>query len=451
MPAETLCKTTHQYSKLPIPAKDMEKLQEIAVDYCKVKNYVYARYGGIGSLDKICPGYTVQNEMTKSGFRAELGLPAVYFYLAIFEALGEIKSQWSRTKTKVLELVGKNENFTEGEKHYLRFLLRVPNAFEAVLNQKSPKLPGEIQRQYENLMQGVDEERLNRYLCRQVRKYHVKPQTEAAKGFAISERAYRYGENGKHVGIYISTKEARKRVFVALTDGNSYKSQLYIKLKPQEARLEIDVPIAVAVRRHKDYVNQVGLSMGVFTMLTTDKGHPYGERLGDFQTEYTEWIRGQQASYHRNCAANSGRKKYQAKKRRYTEQLHSYINQELNRFFQEEKPQIVYMVKLPRGQSGGLNRKINSGIALWPRGYIRERLQLKCREQSVELVEVLGKDISRECSSCGALGQKEKGMFTCKCCGYREEEKTNTARNVLNRGQTGRTVNRNSYAQKEHS
>ncbi|MCI9026059.1 MAG: hypothetical protein HFG92_16870, partial [Dorea sp.] len=97
MPMDRVCKTIHQYNREPIKEADMEKLQEIAEDYRKVKNYVYSRYGGIASLSKIYPGYTVQNEMTGSGYRETLGMPAVYFYLAIFDALGDIKSQWTRT------------------------------------------------------------------------------------------------------------------------------------------------------------------------------------------------------------------------------------------------------------------------------------------------------------------------------------------------------------------
>ena len=134
MPQEKICKTIHQYSQGPVSAENMRKLQEIAEDCRTVKNYVYTCYGGIGSLSKIYPGYTVQNEMTGSGLRARLGLPSVYYYLAIFDALGDIKSQWSRTKTKVLELVGKNQGFSPEEKHYLRFLIKVNNAFQAVLN-----------------------------------------------------------------------------------------------------------------------------------------------------------------------------------------------------------------------------------------------------------------------------------------------------------------------------
>ena len=123
------------------------------------------------------------------------------------------------------------------------------------------------------------------------------------------------------------------------------------------------------------------------------------------------------------------------------ERLHSYINQELNRFLREEKPQTVYIVKLPKPQAGGMNKKINHSMAQWQRGYIRKRMLQKCKEQAVEVVEVLGKDISNECSECGACGRKSKGEFTCPVCGYQAEEKTNTARNVKKRGQGGRALN----------
>ena len=455
MPSEKICKTIHQHNKEPVSVSDMQKLQEIAEDYRKVKNYVYARFGGIASLTKIYPGYTVQNEMTASGYRETFGMPSVYFYLAIFDALGDIKCQWTRTKTKILKLINQNEGFSEEDKHYLRFVLKVNNAFEAVLSQKmmelpkavqvqeAPKasgrervqevaeLPKAVQRQYEMLAKKVDTEKLHRYLCRQVRRHHVKLHTDRADGFTIAERAYRYADHG----IYISIKEKRKRVFVLLTDNNQYKSQLYIKLYPKEHSIEIKVPINVSVQSHEDYRRQVGVAVGLYTMLTTDEGHRYGKELGRYQIEYADWIREQTTSYNRNRKENPGRKKYDAKKKRMEEQLHSYINQELNRFLREEKPQTIYIVKLPKPHAGGMNKKINHSMAQWQRGYIRKRLSQKCREQAVEIVEVLGKDISNECSECGAIGKKSQGEFICPKCGYQAEEKTNTARNVKKRGQ----------------
>ena len=137
MPSDKICKTVRQFNKEPVSKEDMEKLQEIAVDYRKVKNYVYDHFGGIGSLSKIYPGYTVQNEMTATNLRKALGLPSVYFYLAVFDALADIKSQWIRTKAKVLQLIGENQNLTPEEKHYLRFVLKVNNAFTAILNQEA--------------------------------------------------------------------------------------------------------------------------------------------------------------------------------------------------------------------------------------------------------------------------------------------------------------------------
>ena len=363
-------------------------------------------------------------------------MPSVYFYLAIFDALGEIKSQWTRTKTKILKLLNRNEMLNADEKHYIRFLMKVNNAFEMVLNEKVPELPEDIQRQHDKLAESVDTEKLCRYLRRQVRKHHVKMHTDTADGFGITERAYRYADHG----IYVSIKEKRKRIFIPLTDNNQYRSQLYMKLYPEQGRVEIKVPVKVAVRTHSDYTRRIGISVGVFVMLTTQEGHRYGEKLGDYQTEYAAWLGQQNGSYRINRSNNPGRKKYYARKKRYEEQLHSYIKHELNLFFQSEKPQIVYFPKLPKPQAGGYDKKINYSVNLWQRGYIRNRLMQKCKEQSVGFVEVIGAGIGSECSNCGAAGIKKDGVFTCKTCGCTVEEKINTARNVFKRGEEGRIL-----------
>lgn len=437
MSQETIIKTVYQYSRDPVPEADMGKLLEIAEDYCRVKNYVYRRYGGIGSLGKLYPGYTVQNEMTRSGVREEIGMPSVYFYLAVFDALGDIKGQWTRTKSEILKRAGRNEEFSPEERHYLRFLLKVDNAFQAAVNQKSPEgLPEGIRKQMEQLTGQVDTGKLHRYLCRQVRKCQKKLHTDQAFGFAAAERAYRYGDHG----IYLSTKEKRRRVFIPLTDSSRYTGQIYVKLYPQEERLEIKVPVGVAVHVHGDYAGEVGLAAGMSTMLTTDKGHCYGAELGRYQEEYTSWVR-EQTRKHNSCQdQNPGRKKYSARKRRYEEQLHSYMNHELNLFLKTEKPGTVYIAKLPRAGTSGPSSIINQSVSMWQRGYLRCRLMQKCREHSVKVVEVLGKDISRECSSCGGMGVRKEGQFTCSACGYKGTEKENTARNALKRGREGRTV-----------
>ena len=436
MPSDTICKTIHQYNREPLSDENMKKLLEIASDYCMVKNYVYQRYGGIGGLPKIYPGFTVQNEMIKTGLRDELGLPFVYFNLAVFDALRDIRSQWTKTKSDVLCKVNGREEFTEEEKHYLRYLLKVNNAFEAVLNRRTVELKAELYRQYERLAACVDVKRLNNYLCRQVGGLHKKPHTDTAEGFSLTERAYRYGDHG----IYITIKEKRKRIFIPLTDNNRYVRQIYIKLLPCRNSVEIKVPIERRVRQHRDYVGQIGVSMGMWTMLVTEDGHLYGERLGEYQAELAEWVRQQAMRYHPGNEAETGREKYMAQKGRMTAQLHSYINQELNRFLRTEKPKLIYLPKLPRPRKHGGDKAVNHAVNMWQRGYIRSRLKLKCQEQSVKIVEVFGKDISSECSACGAMGNRKDDLFWCEACGSRMDRKQNAARNARRRAEAAEKI-----------
>ena len=149
---DTVCKIVRQYNKDVIPGEDMQKLLEIARDYACVKNAVYQHYGGIRSLQKLYPGYTVQNEMTKSGLRESLGLPSVYFYMAVFDAVRELKAYWTTVRSQVLKRVNAHEGLGEEEKHFLRYLLKVNNAFDAALNGTEQKLPKEIQARYDSLL-----------------------------------------------------------------------------------------------------------------------------------------------------------------------------------------------------------------------------------------------------------------------------------------------------------
>ena len=431
MSKDTVCKVVRQYNKIPISNEDMKKLQEIASDYAKVKNYVYQRYGGVYSLSKIYLGYTVQNEMTKSGFREELKMPSVYFYLAIFDALRDIKIQWSQTKKTILKQVNANEGMSDKEKHFLRYILKVNNAFEAALIRTPLRLPKDMKQQYNFLSSQVDVNKLENYLRRQVRKHPLKLHTNTENRFSVAERAYRYGNHG----IYISVKEKRKRIFILLTDTNYYTRQISVQLYPKQGDIELRIPVEVRIKKYDDYTKRVGISMGMNTMLTTDEGHVYGEKLGNYQAELSDWLREQTMRYNQNRDANPGRKKYQNQKHKKEEQLHSYINQELNCFLRTEKPEIIYFPRFPDKKLKGPVKRINYHVSSWQRGYIRNRLEQKCREQSIKLIKVSAKDISIQCSRCGKLGKNKEQIFFCPTCGYKTEKKINTAQNVKRRGE----------------
>jgi len=430
MSQEALYKTVYQYNKNPIPVRDMARLQEIAEDCREVRNYVYDRYGGIGGLAKIYPGYTVQNEMTKSGLRERLGLPSVYFYLSIFDALGDIKSQWTRTKSRIEKNIQANGKLTPEDRHYLRFVMKQSRCFEAVLKRGEPDLKGDWKETYEGLCVGVDTHKLNQYLCRQVRRHLVKPHTDMADGFTASPKGYRYADHG----IYLSMKESRQRLFVPLTDNNRYNRQVYIRLCPKEGNVIINVPVEVKKRYPPGYEGEIGLAVGMRCMFVTDKGNAYGEKYLEYQSALTEYVRERLPRHRRYAANNPGMKKYNAGKARLENTLHTYVNAEINRMLETEKPGIIYLPKLPAVANAGVNKKVNATVNMWQRGFVKSRLMQKCRERSVEVVEVFGKGISTECCRCGADGIKEESQFRCMSCGLEMPERQNTARNVLKRG-----------------
>lgn len=430
MPSSTIYKTVRQYNSERIPEADMSRLQEIAKDYRAVRNYVYQRYGGIKSLPKIYPGYTVQNEMTASGLRAKLGLPSVYFYLAVFDALGDIKKQWTQTKGKIEQCIRENENLTSEDRHYLRFVMKQSDCFEAILLGQEIQLAKAWEKSFLEVRTGVEEKRLNQYLCRQVRRYLKKLHTETDNIFSVSERAYRYEDHG----IYLAVKEKRKRIFIPLTDNNRYTKQLTVQLFPEEGNIVIHAPIERQIRQHEDYHREIGLALGIRTMFVTDEGRSYGEKYSEYQYALSEYVREGGARYRRNKQKNPGRKKYTAGRERLEAALHTYINAEINRMLRTERPAVIYLPKLPQSSKVGINKKINSSVNMWQKGYVRNRLRQKCREQSIALIEVFGKDISNECSRCGAVGEKADGVFTCKICGAKYSERENAAKNALNRG-----------------
>ena len=375
MSQKTIFKTIYQYNKEPLSKADMDRLVEIARDCGHVKNYVYAKYSGVNGLSKIYPGYTVQNEI-------------------------------------------------------LRFVMKQSQCFEGILTNREVILQGEWKEAYEKVSDKVDAYRLNQYLRRQVRRHQKHPHTEAADGFSVSPKGYRYDDHG----IYISMKEKRQRLFIPLTDNNHYARQIYLRLFPEEGNLVIGVPLELKPKKRKTCRAEIGVAMGMHCMFVTDTGNRYGEEFLEYQSALANYIREKNLRRCKNMQNNPGKKKYTAAKARLEASLHAYINGEINRMLETEKPGILYIPKLPGTSKAGVSRKINASVTMWQKGYVKSRLVQKCRERSIELVEVFGKGISTECSGCMGQGEKEEGIFSCQECGLSLPERENTAKNVLRRG-----------------
>ena len=451
---EIITKTAALYSG-PLTDETMEFLRGIAQDYCKVKNYVYRRYSGIANANRLTPVYSILNEMRCCGLRQQLNMPAVYYELAIAEAVGDIKGMWGMLKNKIRTLINENENLSEEDRLYLRTVLKINSTFAAVLNRQEYDMPDKV-KDIE-----LDIKRLNNLLCRLARRHLKTPKQQKADSFLVSPNGYRTDENG----LYLTSRTPRSRVFIAVKGIADANRQLRIIIR--ENSVKIVFPVDVEARKRKDYTNTVYAYIGYSDMLTLSNGNVYGKDLGSLVTPETERLSEKNKARGRIYAAyaadkgrnreeipgngiaaagqkagneslkkkleenNLGSKKYDAQKRRMREKTQNFINAELNRMFREEKPEKIVVTKpVTKNRAKNYSKVLNRKMSRSFRGYIRDQIAFKCRLNMVELIEISSKGTGSVCSNCGKEGKRVKADFICDSCGYRSTIAVNSARNI---------------------
>ncbi len=251
-------------------------LRGIATDCCRVRNYVYGKYAGIKNLNNLTPAYNILNEMRHCGLREQLNLPAVYYELAIVDAIKNIKCNWGTVKNKNRECITANENLSEADKMYLRTVLKMNGVYTAVLNREGYEMP----RNAAGL--DIDTKRLNNLLCRLTRRYLKQPQTEGAESFRVSPNGYSYRDNA----IRIVCRVPRQRISIPLRDSRTFDRQIQVQIRENDVALA--VPVEAKVKTHPDYTNTVYIYIGRQDMFTLSNEHIYGaslETLTDPETE----------------------------------------------------------------------------------------------------------------------------------------------------------------------
>lgn len=433
----TMTKIVWQYSET-LPEETMTFLRGIAADCCKVKNFVYERYSGVKKINSLTPVYTVLNEMRYCGLREQLNLPAVYYELAIADAVTNIKCSWSIVKNKVGEKITANENLSDDDKIYLRTVLKMGSVYAAVLNRQQYEMP-------RNAVElDIDVKRLNNLLCRLTRRYLTQPKTDAADVFRISPNGYSYKDGAMRIVCRIP----RKRISIPLKDTRTFDRQIQVHIK--DDFIALAVPIEAKIKKHQDYTNTVYIHMGNQDMFTLSNEHIYGVSLAELTSPETERLakKNQErcriyTSYRQNAengnrqkienieANNLGRRKYDSQKEKEKRRTTNYINAEINRMFRIEKPACIVITKpVTKNKTKLYSKSNNRKLTRNFRGYIRERLAYKCQINAIELVEINSKGTGKICSSCKAEGKRQGKEFICENCGLKTTIALNSAKNI---------------------
>lgn len=432
-----ITKTVWQHTE-KLSEETMEFLNGIAKDYAKVKTNVYERYSGIGSLGKLASIYDLMAEMRHCGLREELKLPSVYYELAVRDGVSDIKGTWGIVKNKIRTLVSANENLSSEDRMYLRTVLRLDKVYAAILNREAYPMPEKT------AGTAIDVKRLNNLLCRLTRKYLTKPKVGKADSFCVSPGGYSYKDNT----LCLVSRIPRRRIRLPLKDQKTSTRQLRLCIKGDH--VVIAMPIEGKKRRHEDYQNTVYIHLGYQNMCTLSSGNIYGEKFGDMSATKSEYLMKKnrersrvRASYQENLAQgarkksenikinNLGIQKYNRQKKREQAKIESYINAELNRMLEIEKPGRVVItrpltINKTKFKNKSSNRKMTEGFL----GYVRKRLAEKCQMNDIELVEISSNGTGIACSNCGAKGKRVIEGFVCESCGFQSTLALNGARNI---------------------
>lgn len=432
-----MTKTVWQYTE-NLSEETMWFLKEIAVDCAKVKANVYERYSGIRSLGRLASMYDLMTEMRHCGLREELGLPSVYYELAVRDGISDIKSTWGMVKNKIRTQITANESLSGKDRMYLRTVLKLDKVYAAVLNNEPYPMPEKT------AGMDIDVKRLNHLLCRLTRKYLVKPAAGRADSFCVSPGGYSYKNNA----LYLVSRIPRSRVVLPLKDNKTSTRQLRICIKHDYA--VIAIPAEVKKRKHVDYNHTIYAHLGYQTMCTLSSGMAYGENLGKqlsakserlmeknqkrgrLQSQYREYLAlGEEKRAEEIKVNNLGMQKYSQQKKREQAGIETYINAELNRMLKTEKPEKIVITRpLTINKKPLKYKSSNRKVAEGPQSYVRKRLTQKCGANGIALVEINSKGTGMICSSCGAEGKRLIEGFVCEACGFKSTIALNGARNI---------------------
>ena len=430
-------KTVWQHTEI-LSEETIEFLRGIAADYGKVKANTYEKYSSVRSLGKLSSVYDIMTEMRHCGLREQLNLPAVYYELAVRDAVSDIKGAWGVLKNKIRTLITANENLSGEDRMYLRTVLKLDRIYAAILNCEEYPVPEKT------AGLDIDMGRLNNLLRRLTRRYLQKPEVGRMDSFCVSPGGYSYREGA----LYLVSRVPRKRILLPLKDDKISARQIRVCVKENHA--EIAIPVQVKKRKHEDYQNTIYVHLGYWVMCTLSSGNVYGESLGEMSAAKSERLLEKnrersraQAKYRESLglgdqkkaadieANNLGARKYCRQKAKEQAKIETYINAQINRMLENEKPCRVVIpraITIHKARFSG--KAVNRRMTESHQGYVRKRLAQKCQANCIELVEVSSRETGNICSQCGAEGKRLRESFICESCGLQCSSSLNGARNL---------------------
>lgn len=423
-----------------------------------IKNYVWSRYSGIGSLLKQS-GWTIRDELIQEDLLSKK-ITKTFSRTAIEKSASTIKSNWTRTKKSVKKAIAQNENLTEDDKRYLFLCLKHTPTLYNILNYKKIDYTTDYLKDLK-----VDVHRLNNLLRRYIRRYKTKAHTNKSN-VILPSSLYKFNPSNNE--FTLTGKKRNSKVKITLI-GNvpKLKGTLELVKNQKSNQYYLHVPLDRIINKKKmtDESEILGLDVGITDLITLSNGSIYGansaelfynlsdnlvnknrSRLFSYKQKLEQKIVIEQDESKksileqklRNLEENNlGFKKRSFKIGKYKSRISSHINCELNKMIKEEDIQEIVREDLnwssKKRKKRKVSRKQQNRFSTWTKGVLLERLSVKLAEKGIKETIVNPAYTSQVCCKCNHLGERKGKEFKCSNCNLSIDADFNASINIKKR------------------
>lgn len=437
MSAQQIVKTVIQYS-YPLTNEEKNSLNETGKVFNGARNYFYSRFSGIKFLVKTTKFYDTRNGLMKENLKNLVKIPARYWKLALANVLSNFKTLLENIRPKIRKASRNNINLNDEDRHYINTVIKNVKYLKDVLMLKK-----QDNYLYEKFK--VNFKKLNSLIRRYYRRYKGKVPYSVKNNFLILDsELYKYNK-GK---IKISTLIKRKRLAIKLKDKREFKGNLILKW---DEKLAIYGTVKTSIEYKAISENSVAIDKGYNALITTDSGRKYGTEYKFINTELIEKQikknsqrqrifnhlkkleeEGKLEKINKIKKYNLGNKKQNRLSNRIKERSKSYINREIKKFFENEKPSEIIKEDLTWEKIGTKKRGkgFRAKISRWEKGYLDSQIEWKALQRNIKITNVNPAYTSQICHSCGNFGKRNGEIFECEHCNAKYDADINAAYNI---------------------
>ena len=403
-----------------------------------IKNYVWSRYSGIGSILKQS-GWTIRDELIQKDLLSKK-ITKTFSRTAIEKSASIIKTNWIITKKKVKRAIAQNENLTKDDKHYLYLCLKHTPTLYNILNYKKIDYTTDYLKDLK-----VDVHRLNNLLRRYIRRYKTKAHTNKSN-VILPSSLYKFNPSNNE--FTLTGKKRNSKVKITLI-GNvpKLKGTLELVKNQKSNQYYLHVPLDRIINKKKmtDESEILGLDVGITDLITLSNGSVYGansaelfytlsdnlvnknrSRLFSYKQKLEKRIVIEQDQSKKSILEqklknlennNLGSQKRIAKISKYKSRIVSHINCELNKMVKEEDIEEIVREDLTwSSKKKNVSRKQQNRFSTWTKGVLLERLAVKLAEKGIKETIVNPAYTSQVCCKCNHLGIRKGKEFKCSNC-----------------------------------